>query len=132
MPPSGCAPPGTTYQWYFNVTNALGDATNCYVDLPNVQPVQLGAYTVVVTNLYGAVTSAPAMLSVIAPVARRNVPALNLTGDLGAFLRLSGFTRPLRSRPRLPAHSPTPLAKSSNALHDGSGITVTDTSSIRE
>ena len=44
--------------------------------------------------------------------------------------RPSGLTRPLLGRPRLPLHRPTPLAKSSNALHDGSGITVTDTSSI--
>jgi hypothetical protein len=81
-------PPGTAYQWCFDGTNAPGVTTNCYLDLANVQPVQAGAYTVVVTNLYGAVTSAPALLSVIAPVQRRIVPALNLTGDVGSFLRL--------------------------------------------
>jgi hypothetical protein len=79
--------PGTTYQWCFNVTNALG-GTNSYLDLTNVQPAQAGAYTVVVTDIYGAVTSAPALLSVIPPVERRIVPALNLTGDVGSFLHL--------------------------------------------
>jgi hypothetical protein len=80
--------PGATYQWYFNGTNALGGATNSYLDLAKVQPAQAGAYTVVVTNLGGAVTSAPAALSVIAAVEGRVVPALNLTGDLGSFLHL--------------------------------------------
>jgi hypothetical protein len=70
-------PSGATCQWYFNGTNALGGATNSYLDLANVQSAQAGAYTVVVTNLYAAVTSAPALLSVIAPVERRTVPALN-------------------------------------------------------
>jgi hypothetical protein len=80
--------PAATYQWYFDGTNALGGATNCYLLLANVQPVQAGAYTVVVTNLCGAVTSDPALLSVIAPVERRTVPALNLTADVGSFLQL--------------------------------------------
>ncbi|MGA2867464.1 MAG: immunoglobulin domain-containing protein [Verrucomicrobiota bacterium] len=81
-------PPGATYQWYFNGTNALGGATNSYLDLAKVQSAQAGAYTVVVTDIYGAVTSAPAVLSVIAAVERRSVPALNLTGDVGSFLHL--------------------------------------------
>ncbi len=80
--------PAAAYQWYFDGTNALGGATNCYLVLPNVQPAQVGAYTVVVTNLFGAVTSAPALLSVIAPVEQRIVPALSLTGDAGSFLHL--------------------------------------------
>jgi len=80
--------PGATYQWYFNGTNALAGATNPYLDLAEVQPAQAGAYTVVVTDIYGAVTSAPAVLSVIAAVETRVVPALNLTGDVGSFLHL--------------------------------------------
>jgi hypothetical protein len=79
--------PGTACQWRFNGTNALG-GTNCYLELANVQPAQAGAYTVVVTNRCGAVTSAPALLSVIPPVDRRIVPALNLTGDMGSFLHV--------------------------------------------
>ena len=77
-----------TYQWYFNGTNALGGATNAFVQLTNVQPVQAGAYTVVVTNLVGAVTSAPALLSVIPPVVRTVVPAVHLLGGTGSFLHL--------------------------------------------
>jgi hypothetical protein len=80
--------PGITYQWYFDGTNALAGATNSPLELANVQPAQAGLYTVVVTNVFGSVTSAPATLSVIAPVPRRTVPMLNLTGDVGSLLHL--------------------------------------------
>jgi uncharacterized repeat protein (TIGR03803 family) len=52
-------------QWYFNNTNYIGCTTNCFLELSDVQPGQSGAYTVVVTNLFGAATSSPAMLNVI-------------------------------------------------------------------
>ena len=81
-------PEGTYYQWYFSGTNALGGATNSYLELTNVQPVQAGAYTVVVTNLLGAVTSDPALLSVIPPVDRTVVPAVQLPAGAGTFLHL--------------------------------------------
>jgi hypothetical protein len=81
-------PEATYYQWYFNGTNALGGGTNSYLDLTNVQPAQAGAYTVVVTNPSGAVTSAPALLSVIPPVVRTVVAAVSLTGGTGSFLHL--------------------------------------------
>ncbi|MGA2865423.1 MAG: choice-of-anchor tandem repeat GloVer-containing protein [Verrucomicrobiota bacterium] len=53
------------YQWIFNGTNALDGATNSVLQLANLQLAQAGAYAVVVTNSYGAVTSAPAILDVI-------------------------------------------------------------------
>ncbi len=81
-------PESTYYQWYFSGTKALGGATNSYLDLTNVQPVQAGAYTVVVTNLVGAVTSDPALLSVIPPVERKVVPAVGLPGGTGTLLHL--------------------------------------------
>ena len=76
------------YQWFFNDTNAVNAATNALLEITNVQSSQAGAYTVVVTNLFGSVTSAPAMLSVIPPVPRKTVPAINLTGDAGSCLRV--------------------------------------------
>ena len=77
------------YQWLFDGTNALAGSTNAFLELPNIQPAQAGAYTVVVTNLAeGAVTSAPALLSVIPPVDRRVVPALHLTGTAGSLLHV--------------------------------------------
>ena len=80
-------PEGTCYQWYF-FSNPLDSATNSYLALTNVQPSQAGAYTVVVTNLVGAVTSAPALLSVIPPVERTIVPAVQLPGGIGSVLHL--------------------------------------------
>ena len=51
------------YHWFFE-TNAALEATNSVLCLTNVQPSQAGTYTVVITNAYGAATSAPAMLTV--------------------------------------------------------------------
>jgi hypothetical protein len=76
------------YQWFFDGTNALAGATNALLELTNLQSFQAGAYTVVVTNLAGAVTSAPALLSVIPPVERRVVPAVHLPGGTGSLLHL--------------------------------------------
>jgi uncharacterized repeat protein (TIGR03803 family) len=81
-------PGATYYQWYFGDTNALGGATNALLELTNVQPAEVGAYTVVVTSLLGAVTSGPALLSVIPPVERTIVPAVGLPGGPGSLLHL--------------------------------------------
>jgi endonuclease/exonuclease/phosphatase family metal-dependent hydrolase len=54
-----------SYQWRFNGTNISGANTNTYTR-SNVQTNDAGNYTVVITNIAGAVTSAPAALAVIA------------------------------------------------------------------
>jgi uncharacterized repeat protein (TIGR01451 family) len=54
------------YQWWFNSTNNVGGNTNM-LGLTNVQTAQAGAYTVVVTNAAGAVTSSVASLTVGIP-----------------------------------------------------------------
>ena len=62
------------YQWLFNGTPLTGE-TQSTLALTNVQPGQMGAYSVVVTNLNGSVTSAPpAQLTVLGP------PNFQLTG----------------------------------------------------
>ena len=58
-----------SYQWYFNGTNGISGGTNATLTLVNVQTNQAGSYTVVVTNAWGAVTSAPAATLTV------NVPA---------------------------------------------------------
>ncbi|MCX6925386.1 MAG: immunoglobulin domain-containing protein, partial [Verrucomicrobia bacterium] len=78
-----------SYEWFFNNTTAItGSTTNNTLLLTNAQPSQAGAYTVLVTNIAGAVTSPPAMLSVIPPVERRIVPGLSLLGQPGSLLSL--------------------------------------------
>jgi hypothetical protein len=77
-----------SFQWFHNATNALGSLTDDVLQLRSVQPVQAGNYCVVVTDAFGAATSAPVTLSVISPVQRRRVSALTLTGPLGSVLNL--------------------------------------------
>jgi hypothetical protein len=68
---SGDAP--LNYQWYFNVTNAVGLNTNVLV-LSNVTETNAGSYSVVVTNASGSATSAPAVLAVAYPPVITNQP----------------------------------------------------------
>jgi uncharacterized repeat protein (TIGR01451 family) len=58
---AGAAPLG--YQWRWGSAN-LGGATHATLQLNNVQPSNAGPYTVVVTNLFGSITSAVATLTV--------------------------------------------------------------------
>ncbi len=76
------------YLWYLNDTNLLSCSTNRELALTSVQFSQSGAYTVVVSNALGAVTSAPAMLNVITPVERRPVPGVKVTGETGGLLNV--------------------------------------------
>jgi hypothetical protein len=83
QPQNQTEPPGSTatfsvgadgqapfqYQWYFNGTNELSSAgnptaTNATLVLTNLQFSQSGAYSVVVSNTSGAITSQPALLLV--------------------------------------------------------------------
>ena len=72
--------------WSFNYTNFIICSTNCELELTNVQFSQSGAYTVVVTNIFGTATSSPAMLSVIPAVERRPVWGVKLTDQIGSLL----------------------------------------------
>lgn len=83
---NGAPPPA--YQWFFNGTSALSGSTNSFLDLTNVQASEAGAYTVVVSNLFGAITSNPAMFSLIPPVPRRTVPAIGLACPVGTSVHL--------------------------------------------
>jgi hypothetical protein len=86
------------YLWYLNSTNLISCSTNWGVKLTDVQFAQSGAYTVVVSNALGAITSAPAMLNVIAPVERRPVPGVKLMGEAGGLLNVD-YANPLSSTP---------------------------------
>ncbi len=68
--------PTLLYQWQFNNTNVAG-ATNSAVVLGNVQASNAGSYRVVLSNTYGAVTSAVALLGVT------GVPASFFSGPGG-------------------------------------------------
>ena len=51
-----------SYQWEFDGANLVGD-TNTSLTLANVQTSNFGSYSVVVANLFGSVTSSPALLA---------------------------------------------------------------------
>jgi hypothetical protein len=72
---TGTAP--LAYQWRFASTNIPG-ATNSSFSKANVQTNDAGFYAVVVTNIAGAVTSAPALLTI--NPAQTNAPAGILAG----------------------------------------------------
>jgi len=76
------------YLWYFNRTNFAGYSSDFHLQLTNLQFSQAGAYTVVVTNAVGAVTSSPAMLNVIPAVQRKPVPGISVTGETGTVLNV--------------------------------------------
>lgn len=55
------------YQWRFNATNAIPDATNSWLTLPSVNWSDAGEYAVTVTNTAGTDASSPALLTVLPP-----------------------------------------------------------------
>ena len=85
------------YQWYFEGTNALVQGTNASLELANVSPADSGSYQVVVTNLYGSVTSAPAQLLVVVPAAIVSGPAdqVATNGDIVNWTVVAQGTEPL-------------------------------------
>jgi hypothetical protein len=58
--------PPLTYQWLFG-TSPIGEATNAVLDLTDIQPVQAGSYSVVVSGPAGGVTGSIAVLTALAP-----------------------------------------------------------------
>ncbi|MBI3868419.1 MAG: immunoglobulin domain-containing protein [Verrucomicrobia bacterium] len=63
--------PPLSYQWFFNATNRLAGAVADQLSLPAVTLAQGGAYSLVVTNPFGAATSSPAILTVVGRVANQ-------------------------------------------------------------
>lgn len=55
------------YQWRFNHTNLLTGQTNATLIISNAQPVNVGGYSVVVSNQYGVAVSSNAFLTIVSP-----------------------------------------------------------------
>lgn len=75
------------YQWQFNGTNVPG-ATNSFLILTNVHLNQSGAYTVVVSNVLGMVTSANTVLTAIESAPIIDLQPTNQTSYPGAGITL--------------------------------------------
>ncbi|MFM2294129.1 MAG: hypothetical protein RLZZ350_542, partial [Verrucomicrobiota bacterium] len=82
-----------TFQWFFNGT-AIGSATNQNLSVANVQPANAGNYSVAISNAFGGVVSANALLTVvvIAPgITSQPVSRTNAVGTTATFnVSLSG------------------------------------------
>jgi hypothetical protein len=92
---SGTAP--LSYQWRFNGTNIAGAGTNLYT-LASAQATNNGSYTVVITNIAGAVTSSVATLVVSnQPPAITTQPAsqAHYSGETVVFSVVAAGTEPL-------------------------------------
>ncbi|MEI8040046.1 MAG: immunoglobulin domain-containing protein [Verrucomicrobiota bacterium] len=89
--------PSLAYQWYFGVT-PMADATNSTLLISSPAVPNQGNYRVVITNIYGAVTSAVATLTVNA--------APNITGQSSSQTVLAGNSANLA----VTASGATPLA----------------------
>jgi hypothetical protein len=79
--------PPPAYQWYLDGTNLLS-CTSSNLVVTNILFSQSGTYTAVISNMLGGVTSAPAMLNVIAPVERRPVPGVKVAGQTASLLNV--------------------------------------------
>lgn len=85
------------YQWQFNGADLAGQ-TNTSLTLASVQATDAGSYAVVVTNQYGNVTSAAALLTVVFPPAVLSPPTNRraLEGSTTNFTVTATGTAPLR------------------------------------
>jgi len=84
--------PPFAYRWIFE-TNVLSGATNAALTITNAQAVNEGIYRVVVTNIAGAVTSAPVLVRVdpSAPVIVANPTSLALAASATAVFGVAAL-----------------------------------------
>jgi len=85
------------YQWRFNDTNNLSNATNSTLTLTNLQSTNAGGYSVRVTDSLGVVTSIVASLTILLPPAITTQPtnATVIAGINATFSIVATGTAPL-------------------------------------
>ena len=83
----GAAP--LSYQWFFNLTNAITGATNTFLAVTNIQFSSEGTYSVQVLNSYGSTNSASANLfmGLVVPNYSATNQPVNSGNDLRSPLR---------------------------------------------
>lgn len=81
---AGGTPP-LKYQWYYNTNSGLANQTNTSIPLTNIRLSQAGTYGVIITNIWGSVTSAPGSLVVIIPDAPVITPLSLVAGNQFQF-----------------------------------------------
>jgi hypothetical protein len=101
-------PPPLNYQWRFFGTNLSGATASSY-SLSNIQPVNAGNYTVVITNFYGSATSAVASVKVLVSPTLTNVSG-NATNFGFEFPTVFGSTYVTQYKANLNDFRWTPIA----------------------
>ncbi len=81
--PNGTLP--LSYQWYDNTSSPIANATNSTLALNGVDIANAGGYSVLLSNPYGAVTSAPGQLTVGLAAPSISTQPQNLTVIPGQF-----------------------------------------------
>jgi len=112
------------YQWRRNGGNIAG-ATNAYYGISNVQTIQAGSYTVVVSNARASVTSANAVLTVIVPPAITAQPQSQVVtagNNVSLFVTASG-TSPLSYQWY---RNNSPIASATTSNYSISGVQPTN------
>lgn len=109
--------PPLAYQWSFNGTTALAGATADFLRLVNVRPAHMGSYCVIVTNLHGAVTSAPALLAVtgVPPVVVTSPASLVVASGAAVEFRVEAAGTPPLAYQWL-FNGTTPIAGATNEV----------------
>ncbi len=107
---SACPPVG--YQWVFNETNFLADATDAMLTLSNVTSAQAGRYAAVVSNANGAATSLSANLTVAESPTITQQPQSQtvVRGGSAQFEVRAAGTSPLTFQWYLDCTNPVPTA----------------------
>jgi sugar lactone lactonase YvrE len=123
------------YAWYFNGALLNPDATNATLTLRHVTTNDAGSYTVVITNLYGNVTSAVATLAVVFPPSILSQPAGQTVwvGSNAAFSVTAGGTGPFNYQWQLNGsnvvnHIIATVAGNGSAAYAGDGGAATSAS----
>jgi hypothetical protein len=126
--PAGTPP--LSYQWFFNSTNLLSDNANVsgaasdVLTFDSVSGADAGAYTVLITNAAGSVTSSPpALLTVVDP----DPPTLQLlSGTVGSFsISITGS-----AGTRYCLQATTNLVDWTDLISDRAPFTFTDTAGL--
>ncbi len=123
---SGSTP--LSYFWYYNTNTLVTNSTVPTLTLANVQPADAGEYFVVVSNSFGSVTSAVAILTVSTPTAPSIVTepqsVMALPGETANFHVIAGGSEPLTYQWFF--NTNTPLPNATDAILTLNNVQVTN------
>ena len=128
------------YQWYFNTDTVLTNATASILTITNVQPANAGAYSVVINNPGGSLTSSNAILTVntnpVAPVFTSQPASLVvLAGSPASFTAVAAGTAPIgyqwnKNGTPIPGATSSTLNLSNVQTNDDGSYTLTASNSV--